>query len=173
MTSFRKLSSALCVAAVASGVLALNTTRISAESVKLTGCLIKSEGNGGFLLINPPMEPGASSADRRTVAPGSMGTTAMFANVFYWIERDSDLTPHIGHRVEIEGDTKGDVKKGEMKIERKDSWTEIEVKSNGKEMKARVPNASLLPGHDDDKKIDLLVRRLDADKVRMLDAVCR
>jgi len=115
----------------------------------------------GEVLINPPMEPGASSADRRTVAPGSMGTTAMFANVFYWIEKDNDLTPHIGHRVEIEGDTKGDVKKGEMKIERKDSWTEIEVKSNGKEMKARVPNASILPGPKDDKKIDQAVLHTD------------
>ena len=60
-----------------------------------------------------------------------------------------------------------------MKIERKDQWTEIEVKSSGKELKARVPNTSVLPGRDDDKKIDVLVRRLDADKVRMLDAICR
>ena len=173
MTSFRKLSYALCVATFISGVFAMNTARITADSVKLSGCLIKGEGNGGFLLINPPMEPGASSASPSAVAPGSMGTTAMFANVFYWIEKDDDLTPHIGHRVEIEGDTKGDVKKGEMKMERKDQWTELEVKSNGKEIKARVPNTSVVAGHDHDKKIDVLVRRLDAEKVRMLDAMCR
>jgi len=173
MTSIWKFSYALCAAVATSGLLAINTAAISAESVKLTGCLIKGEGNGGFLLINPPMEPGASSSSRGAVTPGSMGTTAMFANVFYWLEKDNDLTPHIGHRVEIEGDTKGDVKNGEMKIERKDQWTEIEVKSSGKELKARVPNTSVLPGRDDDKKIDVLVRRLDADKVRMLDAICR
>src|SRR4030095_4924083 len=173
MTSFRKLSYAMCVATFMSGVFAMNIARVTADSVKLTGCLVKGEGNGGFLLINPPMEPGATSASHAAVAPGSMGTTAMFANVFYWLEKDHDLTPHIGHRVEIEGDTKGDVKKGEMKIERKDQWTELEVKSNGKEIKARVPNTSVVAGHDNDKKFDVLVRRLDAEKVRMLDAMCR
>ncbi len=175
MTALWKFSYSLCAAACLAGVLGVIAAPVAAESVKLTGCLIRGEGNGaGFLLINAPMEPGAASmSDKRAVSPGSMGTTAMFANVFYWLDKDDDLTPHIGHRVEIEGDTKGDVKKGEMKIERKDQWTEIEVKSSGREMKARVPNASVVAGPDADKKIDVLVRRLDADKVRMLDAGCK
>lgn len=173
MNSVRHYAFALGSAALMSGLLIVNGTSVSAESVKLTGCLVKGEGGSGFLLVNAPMEPGATSIDKRSVAPGAVGTTAAFANVFYWLEKDNDLTPHIGHRVEIEGDIKGDVKKGEMKIDRKDQWTEIEVKSNGHEMKALVPNTSLIAGPDSDRKISLLVRRLDPEKVRMIDAACR
>jgi hypothetical protein len=173
MNSLRQYAVALVSAALMSGLLIVTGARVSAESVKLTGCLVKGEGSSGFLLVNAPIEPGSTSIDRRSVAPGAMGTAASFANVFYWLEKDNDLTPHIGHRVEIEGDIKGDVKKGEMKIDRKDQWTEIKVKSNGHEMKALVPNASVIAGPDSDRKIDLLVRRLDPEKVRMIDAACR
>src|SRR5262245_17221400 len=173
MTFVRKISYTLCAAGAIAGLLSASSAHVAADSVKLTGCLIKGDNGGGFLLINPPSEPGGAVMDRHTVAPGSVGTTPMFANIFYWLEKDNDLTKHIGHRVEIEGDTKGDVKKGEMKLERKDSWTELEVKSDGHEIKARVPNSSIVAGHDDDKKLDVLVRRLDPEKVRMIDAICR
>jgi hypothetical protein len=160
--------------ALIGGLLALAGLDVSADSVKLSGCLIKGEGNGaGYLLINTPMEPGATPAAGRSVTPGTLGTAAVFANVFYWLDKDDDLTPHVGHRVEIEGELKGDLKTGEIKIDRKDQWTELEVKSNGREMKARVPNASVVAAPNADRKIDVLVRRLDVDKVRMLDAVCR
>jgi hypothetical protein len=36
-----------------------------------------------------------------------------------------------------------------------------------------VPNASVIAGRDADRKIDVLVKRVDVEKVRMLDAVCR
>ena len=44
--------------------------------------------------------------------------------------------------VEIRGDVKGDLKDGEIKLDRKDRWTELTVKSDGRTMKANVPNAS-------------------------------
>ena len=47
--------------------------------------------------------------------------------MFYWLDGDDDLKHHIGHRVEVEGDLKGDVKDGEIKTERKDNWTEVTV----------------------------------------------
>ena len=40
-------------------------------------------------------------------------------------------------------------------------------------MKARVPNASIVAGANADRKMSVLVRRVDVDKVRMLDATCR
>jgi hypothetical protein len=123
-------------------------------------------------LINSPLEPGPRGRDG-AVAPGAVGTAAAVANVFYWLDDDDALKPHVGHRVEIEGDVKGDVKRGEMEIDRKDNWTEIEVKASGREMKARVPNASVIAGPHSDREIDVLVRRVDVDKVRMLDAACR
>ena len=162
------------LALVAAGLLAAMGRPVAADYVKLTGCLIKGEGSGGgYMLINPPSEPGATPADRDAVTPGTVGTTAVVANIFYWLDKDGDLPPHIGHRVEIEGDLKGDLKPGEIKIDRKDQWTEIEVKSNGRHMKARVPNASVVAGPTSDRKIEVLVRRLDVDKVRMLEAPCR
>lgn len=93
--------------------------------------------------------------------------------MFYWLDKDDDLRQHVGHRVEVEGEVKGELKEGELEIDRKDDWTEIEVKYGGREMKAKVPNASVIAGRDADRKIDVLVKRVDVEKVRMLDAVCR
>ena len=97
----------------------------------------------------------------------------MFANVFYWLDNDDSLKPHVGHRIEVEGEIEGDVKEGEIEIDRKDQWTEIEIESDGREMKAQVPNASIVAGPNADRKIDVLVKRLEVEKVRMLDATCR
>ena len=40
-------------------------------------------------------------------------------------------------------------------------------------MKAQVPNSSIVAGANADRKIEVLVRRLEVEKVRMLDATCR
>jgi len=145
----------------------------AADTLKLSGCLVKGEGNDeGYLLVNVAGEPGLSSANEPAV-PGTTGTSGMFTNVFYWLTKNGDLKPHVGHQIEIEGKREGDVKEGELKIDRKDSWTEIEVKSDGRQMKAQVPNASVVAGRTSDRKFDVLVRRVEVEKVRMLDAVCR
>jgi hypothetical protein len=167
-------SSGSLSAALIAGLLIMSVERTSADSVKLTGCLVKGEdSDSGYLLVNAPLEPGTTRSENRSVTPGTVGTTGLVANTFYWLDNDDDLKPHVGHRVEIEGDLKGDVKDGEMKIDRKDQWTEIEVKSDGREIEARIPNASIIGGSDADRKIDVLVRRVDVEKVRMLDAACR
>ena len=173
MMSTRRFAVALSSAALITGLLTVTAQRASADPVKLTGCLVKGDGDGGFLLVNPPMEPASTPAVNRAATPGTVGTAGVFANVFYWLDKDDDLTPHIGHRVEVEGDMKGDVKEGEIKIERKDQWTEIEIESDGRDMKAQVPNASIVAGPNTDRTIDVLVHRLDVGKVRMLDAACR
>jgi hypothetical protein len=142
-------------------------------NVKLTGCLIRGSNDGGYLLVNAPAGTPAASTDASSRTPGSVGTTGAFANVFYWLDTDDFLQPHVGHYVEIEGDLKGDIDSGQMKLERKAEWTEIEVKSDGRTMKAQVPNASVVAGPDDKLKVALLVRRVDADKLTMLAANCR
>jgi hypothetical protein len=95
--------------------------------------------------------------------------------MFYWLEGSGDLKNHVGHRVEVQGGQKGDVKDGEISTDRKDNWTELTVKADGRTMKARVPNASTFPAssRDTDHKSKILVRRVDVDHVRMLDAACR
>ena len=64
---------------------------------------------------------------------------------------------------------------GEIRIDPKDNWTEIEVKAGGDEMKAKVPNAYVFPDatRDKDRKISALVRRVDVDHVKMISANCQ
>ena len=159
-----------CVAGMDTSVQALG----NADKIKLNGCLVKAEGDHGYLITNLPSEPASSTADR-TVTTTALGTAGAFSNVFYWLRNDDDLKEHVGHRVEIEGELKGDIKEGEIKIDRKDNWTELEVKSGGDQMKARVPNAYLFPNpaSDGDRKISTLVRKVDVDHVKMVSANCQ
>ena len=145
------------------------------HEVTLKGCLVKGEGDGsGYLLTNNPAEPEwLRSADAR-IEPGVVGTTGGFDTLFYWLDGDKDLKTNIGHRVEIRGDVKGDVKEGEIKLDRKDNWTEMTIKSDGRTMKANVPDVMLYPvsRKDKDTKVRVLVRKVDVEHVTMLAASC-
>jgi hypothetical protein len=170
-----RLASALVLAVFAS---AFATDSAGAafddKSIKLTGCLVRGEGDGkGYLLINTPFEPSLQSSRDAHVTPGSVGTVGDFANMFYWLDGDRNLQRHIGHRVEIEGHAKGDVKDGDMKVDRKDNWTEMTVKADGRTMKARVPNASIVGSGHDDHDLKVLVRKIDVGQVKMLGANCQ
>jgi hypothetical protein len=145
------------------------------KDVTLTGCLVKGEGDGaGYLLSNAPAMP--SVADRRSskVEPSTVGTAGSFEPVFYWLDGDHDLAKNIGHRIEVKGSIKGDVKDGEIELDRKDRWTEMTVKSDGRTMKANVPNASVFPdpATGKDEKGHVLVRLVDVEHVKMLGASC-
>jgi hypothetical protein len=150
--------------------------RLDDNHIKLTGCLVKGEsGNRGYLITSLPSEPASpSAAAGATIVPSAVGTTGAYSTIFYWLDDDHDLERHVGHRVEIEGRLKGDPKSGEIKLERKDNWTEVRVKSDGRSMKAMVPNASLFPASpgDKDRKVNAVVRRVDVDHVRMIAARC-
>lgn len=173
MTANRRAGKVLGLAALMAASLGTGNAWTGADPVQLTGCVVKADDGDGYLLINAPREPTASGAEPHRSAPTTVGTTPIFANIFYWLENDSDLKPHVGHQVAIEGDLKGDLRDGQLKIDRKDNWTEIKVEADGHDMKARVPNASVVPGPDADRKLSVLVRRVDVKKVRMLDAACR
>ena len=150
--------------------------RVDDSRVKLTGCLVKGErGDHGYLITNLPSEPSSTSSAGVSVVPGAVGTTGAYSTIFYWLDDDDDLERHVGHHVEIDGRVKGDLKPGEIKLERKDNWTEVTVKSDGRSMKATVPNASLFPASTEnkDRKVTALVRRVDVDHVRMVDARCK
>ena len=145
------------------------------NQVKLSGCLVRGEGDGaGYLLTNAPAEPAWLNPNGGRVAPDAVGTTGGFSSVFYWLDGKGELKEHIGHRVEIEGDLKGNLKEGEIQVERKDQWTEVMVKADGRTMKYHVPHTSIVPAPDRDKtqKADLLVRRVNVEKVKMVAAGC-
>jgi hypothetical protein len=169
----------LTIAAAACGTLVFSGGPVQARSyrladeIKLSGCLVRGEGNGGgYLLVNSPGDPGWLSKEDHKVAPSAVGTAGGPTTVFYWLGGSKDLPAHIGHLVEVEGEFQGDVRAGEMKVDRKDHWTEVTVSSNGQKMKARVPHAVLVSDNGDHKKGDILVRRVNVDHVKMLGAAC-
>lgn len=164
-------------AAAVTAVVGLNTAvqaAVGDEKVKLNGCLVQAEGDDGYLITNLPSEPGATTADRNPTTT-AIGTSGTYSTVFYWLKDDDDLKKNVGHRVEIEGELKGDIKEGEIKLDRKDNWTELEVKSDGDTMKAKVPNAYIFPDptRDKDRRMSTLVRKVDVDHVKMLSASCQ
>jgi hypothetical protein len=143
------------------------------EKTALTGCLIRGEGDGaGYFLINTSFAPSYESSAPSTVAPGATGTSGNFSNTFYWLDGDNDLREHVGHRVHIEGYAKGDVEDGDLEIARRDDWTEMTVKSDGRTMKARVPNSSIVESGRDSREVNVLVKRIDVDGIKMIAASC-
>jgi hypothetical protein len=166
------LIGAAFAAAVAAGPMVAPS--LSAEDkITLTGCLVHAEGDGDpYLLTNGPTTPALTRGADRSVEPTGVGTSGEFRTVFYWLHGDSQLKDHVGHQVEIEGDVKGDVKEGEIKLDRKDNWTELEVKADGDHMKARVPNQSIFAPKDKDQKGTVAVRRVDVEHIRMIAATC-
>jgi hypothetical protein len=167
----RKPTLALLLAAVAAASIArLSATEIAADPIKLSGCLVRGE-SGGFLLTNGSNQPAWQRADQ-SVAPGAVGTTGSVATIFYWLRNDDDLKSHVGHRVEVTGELKSESEDGQIKIDRKDDWTEVEIKADGDTLKARLPHMSVVPLGDGDRKVPVVVRKVDVDKVTMLAANC-
>ena len=167
----RKPTLALLLAAVAVASIArLSARETAAESITLAGCLVRGE-SGGFLLTNGSNQPSWQRADQ-SVTPGAVGTTGSVATIFYWLRDDDDLRPHVGHRVEVTGELKGESADGEIKIDRKDDWTEVEIKADGDTLKARLPHLSVVPVGDGDREVPVVVRKVDVDKVTMLAANC-
>jgi hypothetical protein len=145
------------------------------DNVTLKGCLVKGDGDGaGYLLTNTPAEPAFQRSGDSKIQPSTVGTSGGFESVFYWLDGDKELSKNIGHQVEIKGELKGELKDGEIKLDRKDQWTEMTVKSDGRSMKANVPNASMFPapGEDKDRKVHVLVRKVDVEHVNMVAASC-
>ena len=171
MTANLRMAMALSVAALTCGATAIG--HAAADPVTLTGCVVRAEDGDGYLLINAPRDLATPSPAPRATAPSTLGTAGVFTHIFYWLNKDDDLLPHVGHQVEIDGDLKGELRDGQIKIDRKDQWTEIEVESDGRDMKARVPNASVIAAPNADRKMAVMVRRVEVNKVRMLDATCR
>lgn len=168
-TGFHRLQAA---AAVCAGLL-IAAPASADDNVTLSGCLIRSTDNSGYLIVNRPSEPAKTAPADSRVSPDAFGGAGNFSTIFYWLENDDSMKPHVGHQVEIQGDLESP-KDGELKVDRKDNWTEIELKSDGHTMHANVPHTSLLPAVDakKDEKSKVIVRRVDVEKVKMLGASC-
>jgi hypothetical protein len=124
--------------------------RVQAGSVGSAPMLVWTRGD--IMMTNATAIGAAQSVDR----------------VFYWLDDDEDLAKHVGQMVEVKGDL-GDFKKGEVEIDRKGDFTEIELKIGDKKEKARVPTAWLgVPRAEGE--FDIVARKIDVDKVQVLGA---
>jgi len=159
---------------VASGTAQIRAeTRQNDKNIKLSGCLVRGE-EGGYLLTNSPGEPAWQRTADATVVPSAVGTTGNVATIFYWLKDHNDLKEHVGHLVEVDGDFDGDIEDGAIKIDRKEKWTEIRVKSEGRDLEARVPHSSIVSWSSRDKQeVKVLVLKVDVDHVRMLATNCQ
>jgi hypothetical protein len=98
-----------------------------------------------------------------------IGTAGPFMPVFYWIDDENDFAKYAGQHVEIVGELSDELREGEIKIEAKGDFTEIEFDAGGREATARIPTAWFGPatrGRDIEK--DVVVRTVDVEKVTVL-----
>jgi len=144
----------------------------AADDIRLSGCLVRGQDGDGYLLTNVPGEAAWQRPGDAIVAPGPVGTSGTVASVLYWVEKKDALKEHVGHYVEIEGKLQGNLQDGHIKVTPKDQWTEVEVEAGGKSLKAQVPRSVLIIPDKGDSKLDVLVRRVEPQRVRMLAAVC-
>ena len=164
---FRTLTSAIALI-----MLVAARGAAAADEIRLSGCLVRGQDGDGYLLTNVPGEAAWQRPDDAIVAPGPVGTSGTVASVLYWLEKKDGLDDHVGHYVEIEGKLQGDLKDGQIKVKPKEQWTEVEIEADGKSMKAQVPRSVLIIPDKGDSKLDVLVRPVEPQRVRMLAAVC-
>ena len=170
--------SRLLMAALAASTLSLGAAPsagvIDDKDVRLAGCLVRGEGGDGYLMTNVPGEAAWQQSSDATVVPGPVGTTGTVATIFYWLAEHEGLDEHVGHYIEIEGRLDEELREGEIRLERRNDWTEIEVRSNGRSLKAQVPRSLLVvPARGaGETRLDVLVRKVEPRRVRMLSPVC-
>jgi hypothetical protein len=162
-----------CACALAIGIgLAAGPAAAADNDIRLSGCLVRGQDGEGYLLTNVPGEAAWQRPADATVLPGPVGTSGTVSTIFYWLDKRDGLDDHVGHEVEIEGRLRGDLKDGQIRIEPQGDWTNVSIEADGQALKAKVPRSLLVVPAGSDRKVDVLVRRVEPQRVRMLAAVC-
>jgi len=153
------------------------------EKVTLTGCAVKGDGDGdGFLLANS-----VEQTTRTTTAPTATGSTVSStttnemksARILYWLDDDDDeVAKLMGQLVEVTGEVEGDVKRGEIEVERENGMIELEIKADGRKANVKladVPSAIGTAGSVKDREVELpyVVRKLDVKSAKSIAPSCR
>jgi hypothetical protein len=170
---------AVVLAGLLASTIALPTLRAEAApaprfdddiGIRLVGCLVK--GDDGYILTNLPSGPSTISSAGASIIPDAVGTSGVYSTIFYWLDDNDELKHHVGHRVEVVGELKGDPKNAEIRLRRYYAWTEMKVKSDGRSMKVLVPAVLPAPFVDIDTRVSAVVRRVDVDHVFMVAVGC-
>jgi hypothetical protein len=153
------------------------------ETVTLTGCAVKGDGDGdGFLLANS-----VEKTSRTTTTPTPAGATVQStttnemkpARMLYWLDDDDDeVAKLMGQLIEVTGEVEGDVKRGEIEVERENGMIELEIKADGRKANVKladVPSAIGTSGSvkDDEADLPYVVRKLDVKSAKSIAPSCR
>lgn len=113
-----------------------------------------------------------SRSDIMLAAVEARGTAVpLRERIFYWLDDDEndELVKYRGQRVEIEGELE-DFEKGKVKVDRKDDFTRVKLDLDGKSEEAKVPSSWLNEWTDKDREFEIIARRIDVKKVKVLGA---
>jgi hypothetical protein len=169
-------------ATVASG--SVNASeRAQDRKITLTGCAVKGTGDGdGFLLAN-----NVDETTRTTVTSSAAGSTISSttskefkpARILYWLDDDDDVVEKLmGQLVEVTGEVEGDVKRGEIEVERENGMIELEINAGGRKANVKLPDVPSAIGpsrsvKDRETELPYLVRKLDVKSARSIAPTCR
>ena len=151
------------------------------EKVTLTGCAVKGNGDGdGFLLANS-VEQTTRTSPNATGSTVSSSTSSEMkpARILYWLDDDDDAVASLmGQLIEVTGEVEGDVKRGEIQIERENGMIELEIKADGRKANVKltdVPSAIGTSGSVKDSETELpyIVRKLDVKSARSIAPTCK
>ena len=182
----RRWAAALVLAAVGSVVTAgqpLRAQQLDDRKVTITGCVVKGDGDGdGFLLANS-----VERTTRTVTTPDPAGPTVATSTstalgptrILYWLDDDDDvLDKHMGQLVEVVGEIEGDVRRGEIEIERENGMIELEIKGADRKATVRLPDVPSAVGtsgsvRDREVELNYVVRKLDVKSARAIGAGCQ
>jgi hypothetical protein len=153
------------------------------EKVTLTGCAVKGNGDGdGFLLANS-VEQTARTTTTPTPTRSTVSSTTTSemrsSRILYWLDDDDDeVAKLMGQLIEVTGEVEGDVKRGEIEVERENGMIELEIKADGRKANVKladVPSAIGTSGSVKDREVELpyIVRKLDVKSAKPLAPTCR
>jgi hypothetical protein len=177
------IAGVMVAAALASGAGTASLAARGQEKVTLTGCAVRGNGDGdGFLLANA-----TEQVTRTTTTPDATGSTVNStttremkpARILYWLDDDDDVVEKfMGQLVEVTGEVEGDVKRGEVEVERENGMIELEIKADGRKANVKlpdVPSAVGTSGSVKDHEVDLpyTVRKLDVKSAKSIAGSCR
>lgn len=142
----------------------------------ITGCVMRSQdartaephsmmvwSKGDVYLSSPSARVKPSETARPIGTSGAPGTA------FYWLEDEDDFAKYAGQRVEIVGELSDEIDRGEIEIESRGDFTEVEFDAGGREAKARIPTSWFGPTvRGKDFEADIVFRSVDVEKVNPL-----
>lgn len=169
---YRRVGLAIALAVVVAMPLAAQqpTVTVEGKEITISGCVTRSALPAATvpdLLVWSRRDIMLAGAALASDVPAPVGTAGAGGRILYWLEDDEDLSKYVGQRIEIKGDLKG-FEKGEMEIDRDGQFTKIELKLAGKKETIRVPNSWLATSSARDTEFDIIARRVDVDKIKVL-----